>query len=108
MKRILPILALLSGPAAAHDAPSGWEYDRECCGGWDCAAARPGAVQEVQGGYAVSIAPGTHPMVPIGAQPVTGFVPHGDPRIRVSGDEDRHVCIVGGRVFCIYIAPGGA
>ncbi len=106
MKRAAAILALLAGPAAAHQAPSGWEYDRECCGGWDCAAATQG-VQDARGGYAVAVLPGTHPMVPPGAQPVTGFVPHGDPRIRVSGDEERHVCIVGGRVYCIYIAPGG-
>lgn len=106
MKRMVLMAALMAVPAAAHDAPSGWEYDRECCGGYDCAASH-GGVREVQGGYAVSVAPGTHPMVPVGRSPVVGFVPHGDPRIRVSGDSDRHVCIVGGRVFCIYIPPGG-
>lgn len=91
----------------AHRAPSGWAYDHECCHNLDCAPAAAGAVREVAGGYAVLVAPGTHPMVPAGAAPVAGFVPHGDRRIRPSGDAERNVCIIGGRVFCLYVPPGG-
>lgn len=104
---VLLALAALAAPAAAHNAPAGWSYDPECCSGTDCAQAVDGAIREVAGGYSVVVMPGTHPMVPAGSQPVTGFVPHGDPRIRVSGDEHRHVCVMGGRVLCIYVPPGG-
>ena len=107
MKRALAIVALLAGPAAAHEAPSGWSYDPECCSGFDCAWVAPGAVREVAGGYYVSIAPGTHPRVPMGSPPVSGVIRHGDPRIRASGDEHRHVCVLGGRILCIYVPPGG-
>lgn len=97
---------LFAVPALAHQAPSGWAYDRECCHNLDCAPAPDGAIREVQGGYQVTLAPGSHPMVR--DRTVTGFVPHGDPRIRVSGDEDRHACVSGtGRILCIYIPPGG-
>lgn len=107
MKRLL-LAALVAAPAYAHDAPTGWAYDTECCGGWDCAAMADGAVREVAGGYSVVVVPGSHPMVPASAaEPVRGFVPFGDRRIRPSGDEHRHVCIVGGRVYCLYVPAGG-
>jgi hypothetical protein len=106
---------MLCAPALAHSPNGHWMYPEWCCGGdpsglipgGDCARVTDDAVRETQGGYSVTIAPGTHPMVPHGARPVVGFVPHGDPRIQPSGDEHRHVCIVGGRVYCVFIAPGG-
>lgn len=110
MRRPLLAAALLLAalPAPAHQAPGGWDYDAECCHNLDCAPVPEGAVREVAGGYAVTIAPGTHPMVPSGAAPVRGFVPHGDRRIRVSGDADRHACVArSGFIFCIYVPPGG-
>lgn len=108
MRKFVAALALLAPMAAlGHQAPSGWEYDPACCSGRDCAWVAPGAVREVRGGYAVSVAPGTHPMVPMGSPPVSGLVPHGDPRIRPSGDDQKHVCIMGGRILCVYIPPGG-
>lgn len=95
--------------ARAHQAVAGWTYDGACCSGRDCALAVPGTVREVHGGYAVRVAPGTHPMVPLGADVVEEFVAHGDARIRVSGDEYRHVCVgqYSRRVLCIYVPPGG-
>lgn len=110
--KVLLVIAFVAAllfwrPVHGHDAPSGWAYDPECCGGYDCAAAVDGAVREEGGGYRVTVLPGTHPMVQAGSQPVTGFVPYGDRRIRPSGDAHRHVCIVGGNVYCIYIPPGG-
>lgn len=112
----MAIRALICGAALvaasstlAHDAPSGWRYDAECCSSRDCAQALPGAVREVLGGYAITLLPGTHPMVPRGSEPVREFVPHGDWRIRPSGDEHRHVCVLphAQRVLCIYIPSGG-
>lgn len=91
--------------AQAHQAPSGWEYDPACCSGRDCAAAPAGAVQEVAGGYRVTLLPGQHPMVQ--SAPFTAFVPHGDARIRPSGDEHYHPCIWAGRLLCLYRPPGG-
>jgi len=37
----VPMLSLVAamvppGPAAAHTAPSGWQFPVECCGGHDC------------------------------------------------------------------------
>jgi hypothetical protein len=61
-------------------------------------------VVEASGGYSVRLAPGDHPLV---RAPVTAFIPHGDRRIRVSGDEHRHACVMGGRILCIYVPPGG-
>ena len=103
---MLGVLLGLMG-AHAHRAPSGWAYDHECCHHLDCAPAPQGAVREVAGGYQVTILPGTHPMVRAGAPAVAGFVPHGDPRMRPSGDADRHVCILRGQVVCVYVPPGG-
>lgn len=100
-------LLLLALPALAHQAPSGWDYDRECCHNFDCAAVRDGLIREVQGGYRVTLRAGQHPMLS-GAVTVDLFIPHGDRRIRVSGDENRHACVTsGGHVFCIYVPPGG-
>lgn len=109
----LAYLALLIGGvfvagAMAHRAPSGWAYDHECCHDLDCAPVAEAAIREVAGGYQVTILPGTHPMVPAGAAAVTGFVPHGDRRIRPSGDQHRHACVSrAGAILCIYIRAGG-
>lgn len=110
-------LALIFGLSAAlwwtalnaafgHSAPSGWSYDWECCSTMDCAPVPDAAVREAAGGYSVRVEPGQHPMVTGSA--VTGFIAHGDSRIRVSGDSDRHVCISrAGTLLCIYVPPGG-
>lgn len=100
---------LAAAPAAAHQAPTGWAYDWECCNTMDCGPAAGGQVREERRegvlGYAVRIPAGGHHHYP-GA--VDAFVPMGDPRIRVSGDEDRHACVSGsGRLLCIYVPPGG-
>jgi hypothetical protein len=88
--------------ALAHQAPSGWSYDAACCSDSDCAMVPPGAIREASGGYAVE-------MVPRGSDPVRAFIPHGDERIRPSGDEFRHACIGPHtrQVICIYV-PAGA
>lgn len=111
MKRALAAAALLvaAGGAVAHDAPSGWSYDPECCNTRDCSPAPAGTVREERRGgvlgYAVVIPLGMHHNARVA---VDEFIPLGDPRIRVSGDDQRHACVSStGRVYCIYIAPGG-
>lgn len=109
--RLALLLVLLTAAPAAvtrgHDAPAGWEYDRDCCHNIDCAPVPEGAVREVRGGYQVTLRAGQHPMLAEGVA-VNVFVPHGDRRIRTSGDSDRHACVSAyGTLFCIYIPPGG-
>jgi hypothetical protein len=105
VRTLAAIGALLALPAAAHQAPAGWEYDRECCDMRDCAPAPDGAVREVQGGYRVVLPVGAHKLARVS---VDAFIPHGDPRIRVSGDSERHACVSStGYVYCVYIPPGG-
>lgn len=101
------LLAAGLSRARAHTAPSGWAYDTECCSTRDCAPAAPGTVNEVRGGYEIVLRPGSHPSAR--SVVVRDFVPHGDPRIRPSGDEYRHVCVIPGsqRVLCLYVPPGG-
>jgi hypothetical protein len=106
---IATLALLLAAPAAAHQAPAGWSYDPECCSSMDCAMVPDAAVREVRGGYSVTLAPGMHPMVPVGVAPVSHFIAHGDSRIRVSGDEHKHACVsrFSGHVYCVYVPPGG-
>ncbi len=102
---VLVLSAAISTAPAAHQAPAGWEYDRECCDSQDCAQVADANVREVAGGYQVVIAPGQHPFVSV---PVNAFIEHGSSRIRVSGDEHKHACVSrSGYVYCIYVPPGG-
>lgn len=98
------LLALAAAAALAHQAPSGWSYDRECCSEADCAPVPDFAVREATGGYVVRLLPGDHPMV---ATPLAAFLAHGSPMLRASGDGRKHVCASGGRVLCVYLPPGG-
>ena len=112
MKRVLlaASLALASFGAASHQAPSGWDYSEDCCYSVDCAPVPDTAIEEVQGGYSVNIPRGTHPMLMkgLGTEPARKFFPHGDGRIRPSGDEKKHACVrPSGTVLCIYITPSG-
>ncbi|MDQ0474510.1 hypothetical protein [Labrys wisconsinensis] len=40
-------------PAAAHQAPTGWQYPVECCGGHDCYEIQASDLQVVAGGWKV-------------------------------------------------------
>ncbi|RWM07180.1 MAG: hypothetical protein E5X80_24900 [Mesorhizobium sp.] len=94
--RLFPAIALaafLSAPAAAHQAPKGWQYDSSCCAGLDCYQAPTADVKETKYGYQLS----------------TGeVIPYTDRRIKRSRDEFFHECKPGGDVnsqhsFCLYV-----
>lgn len=108
-KALLLSALLLSGYASAHTAPGGWEYDKECCSTTDCSQVPDATIHEIHGGYEIVLNPGDHPMLKVGHPTLRMFIPHGDPRIRVSGDEHKHACVSssGAYVFCIYVPPGG-
>ena len=106
MRFVLYLIASISvGPALAHQAPSGWEYDAVCCHTNDCAPIPATAVRATPEGLHVRLPAGSHGRITIPA--VDEIVPHGDGRIRASGDRDWHACIVGRRVRCLYRPPMG-
>jgi hypothetical protein len=97
---ILPASALAGSlwvPAAAHQAPAGWQYDPSCCAGVDCYQAPPSDVKETKYGYQLS----------------TGeLIPYSDHRIKRSRDEYFHECKPGGdnrsqHSFCLYVPDRG-
>jgi hypothetical protein len=110
-----------AGSALGHEAPSGWRYEAWCCNAamvhpngavtGDCAPLPRGAVRVDREGYHVSLAPGEHPTAPNGGQwTVRHHVGSGpNNRIRPSGDEHYHGCILPGSqtMQCIYRPEGG-
>src|SRR5262245_61695716 len=46
-------LLALAGYAHAHDAPAGWSYAPECCGGNDCRQITDDAVEVTAQGYKI-------------------------------------------------------
>lgn len=93
----LIVSAFLWSQANAHNAPSGWSYDIECCSGVDCYQAPPTDVRETKDGYLLS----------------TGeLIPYSDRRIRRSRDEFFHECKPGGMTgsqhsLCLYVPERG-
>ncbi len=93
---LILIIGLLFGPllidrAKAHEAPSGWHYDWDCCGSADCMPIE--MAQQVDGRYYYTTKLGTKAIVP-------------QTKIRESKDSLTHVCIHQDILWCIYI-PGG-
>lgn len=71
-------LALMAAPAPAHEAPSGWSYDRACCSDKDCRPVPKARVETREDGYYITW---------------TGeVIPYGDRRLRRSQDEEYHWC----------------
>lgn len=89
LARVGLVLILLA--IALHAAKGHSWYEAECCNTSDCRPAQPDEVRELADGYHVW---GT-------------VVPYGDKRIRVSVDNDFHVCGFQRSRFvrCIYV-PG--
>ena len=93
---VLPaVLALTPLVAAAHDAPSGWQYDQSCCSGLDCRQISAADLRERPDGYFITIG--------------NVVVPYGDKRIRNSPDGYVHWCTINGRndsrTVCLYVPP---
>ncbi len=98
---------ILCRPVLAHTAVAGWPYDKECCSGLDCAPVANAQVTATPEGWLVRIRPGDHPLA---VHATTKLIPYGDRKIRVSGDENFHVCL-GARtqtIFCVYVPPMGS
>lgn len=115
--RLLTLLAALTIGSAAlsHDAPSGWAYSAACCSGYDCAEVKLATVKPTPEGWQITLEPGDHPMIDAS---FTELVPYKDKRIKESGDEMFHACIVAYRrgtpqasppkLRCLYVPPMGA
>ena len=115
------LLSAASSGATAHSAPSGWRYDGTCCSAvtpdehtGDCAPIPASAVEEVPGGYVVTLRPGDHPLVTVEHRfevPFNRPMTEGgrEPAIRPSGDERWHACLypTEDTLRCLYIQWGG-
>lgn len=72
---VLAIMALAAfGRAYAHDAPSGWPYPSECCGGNDCHPVECSDVEETAYGW------------------LWDGVPFPRPSVKSSHDRQCHAC----------------
>lgn len=93
MAAVIP--ALIAVAASAHEAPSGWTYDRACCSDQDCRPALASEVTTTAEGYRVQV--GDFETV----------LPWGHRKVRESGDLQFHVCLgpefVG--LYCLYVPP---
>jgi len=92
-------------PAFAHQAPSGWDYPFYCCLDSDCSPIAAEAVQEVPGGFVVTIAPGEHPMWSSERkQPLRLEIPQD--KAKPSPDGHWHLCIDDSGELLCFFAPG--
>lgn len=93
--KTLACLLLLTTSAVAHEAPSGWKYDHDCCHDRDCAPVE----------NLTYLNDGT----------MLARTKHGEGKVtsqtqrRPSGDTEYHACIMPStnHVICFY-APGGS
>lgn len=115
MNRLALILAALAGPASAHEAITGWNYDQKCCHNRDCHHIPAETVQATPDGWLVTLNPGDHPLVKASTQRLFRYVdsdPSNDytaPKEAMeSGDAEFHACVVNGTIICFYAAPMGA
>lgn len=98
--------ALWVTDAAAHTAPTGWEYSQICCSNRDCAPIPDSAVKETNDGYQITLMPGQHPMVKDKVFQAT--IPYNSGKLKDSPDGMYHACILStGHVMCFYRGPRG-
>jgi hypothetical protein len=89
----VPVLAF---PAAAHQAPKGWNYPWACCANQDCQEVQSSAISERPNGYVVAR---------------TGeVISYGDKRIKDSPDGEYHWCahqagLDAGHTICLFVPP---
>lgn len=85
-------VALLTFGAFAHNAPSGWAYPPECCGGYDCSEI---AADRVKPGFAGYIVDGRF------------YVPMA--QVRFSPDGRFHACFPTlDNLRCLFVPPQGS
>ena len=89
---ILPAVLAIAGPAVAHEAMSGWQYEQFCCNGnnhnGDCQMIPAHTVRIIDGGYRVTLAPGDHRMA---TRSHVFHLLQGD--ARRSRDGEYHLCL---------------
>ena len=85
------LLTLAAGVALAHQAPSGWDYDPECCSQQDCSVATN--IEYLSSGD-----------MKITTVHGTDVYPANFPR-RASKDDKVHACHLNGKKYCLYWPP---
>lgn len=94
---------IINARARAHQAPSGWEYPKECCDGMDCAPV-PFRVQPTfrDGGVEFRLKPGDHPMITTQEHVIFWKT---EALLR-SPDDEWHICLRENddhvEVYCVY------
>lgn len=93
MKYILTglMIILMSTAAISHEAPTGWEYDYDCCGNNDC---EPVKIETDSGGSYAVLKNGQKWYI---TKPKS---------VRPSQDDNYHVCIHMNQVWCLYVPTG--
>lgn len=91
------LMAYLTMPAPAHDAPTGWSYPFSCCSNFDCRQVSAKAIAERPEGYVIK-----------NTGEVVGYA---DQRLKASPDGEYHWCSVAGeamsRTICLFVPPKG-
>lgn len=91
--KVIAVILLLCGNAHAHDAPSGWAYDHDCCHDSDCGPAIT-AIRNLDGSLTVTTKHGT------------ATFPRDFKTIRRSPDGEIHACFTTYRLYCLYLSAG--
>lgn len=102
MVKVLNILIALSSViflylffikfADAHEAPSGWSYDNECCHNKDCGLI----TKREQEGSGLNLK-----VYITNSHDQTGMITS-QTIYKISKDDSEHACVANGRVVCIY------
>lgn len=94
MMSVIKLVGLLS-MLLVHDAPSGWQYPANCCGGTDCAPVPCDELAEDRNGGVIYWFKGTR----------LNFTPL---QVQPSQDRQCHVCIgqIPLRPLCVFIQQG--
>jgi hypothetical protein len=111
----LMVALMWANSAKAHSAPTGWEYDYDCCSNKDCSELPSEAVQITDNGYVVTVTPDMNNQIKATRTYTIAYTATG---LRESKDGEYHIClrpeyannageIFGGGVICFYIPPQG-
>ena len=101
--------------AKAHSAPTGWEYDYDCCSNKDCSELPSEAVKITDAGYVVTVTPEMNNQIKSTRTYTIRYIATG---MRESKDGKYHIClrpeyannageVFGGGVICFYVPPQG-